>query len=154
MRVILQRVSAAQVSVAGNCIGQINKGLMLLVAIGKGDTEKDIAYVADKIAGLRIFEDQDGKMNHSVVDCGGAVLSVSQFTLYGDTSHGRRPGFSDAARPEDAEPLYEAFNRRLRADHGLTVETGQFGAHMAVSLVNDGPVTFIVESKNDLTSPR
>ncbi|MFT8318358.1 MAG: D-aminoacyl-tRNA deacylase [Sporolactobacillus sp.] len=147
MRVVLQRVKEAQVTVDKEKIGQIGQGLMLLVGIRKGDTHEDVIYVADKIAGLRIFEDGDGKMNRSLLDIGGAILSVSQFTLYGDTSHGRRPGFTEAARPEDAKPLYEAFNRHLRAEYDLTVETGQFGADMAVSLINDGPVTLIIESK-------
>ncbi|CAM3095835.1 D-aminoacyl-tRNA deacylase [Sporolactobacillus spathodeae] len=148
MRVVLQRVKQAQVAIDGACVGKIEQGLMLLVGIRKGDTADDIIYVADKIAGLRVFEDEGGKMNRSIIDCGGAILSVSQFTLYGDTSHGRRPGFIEAARPEEAKPLYQAFNEHLRRQHGLTVETGHFGADMAVSLVNDGPVTLIVESKN------
>ncbi|MFX3615969.1 MAG: D-aminoacyl-tRNA deacylase [Sporolactobacillus sp.] len=147
MRVVLQRVKEAQVTVGKEKIGQIGQGLMLLVGIRKGDTHEDVIYVADKIASLRIFEDGDGKMNRSLLDIGGAILSVSQFTLYGDTSHGRRPGFTEAARPEDAKPLYEAFNRHLRAEYDLIVETGQFGADMAVSLINDGPVTLIIESK-------
>lgn len=146
MRVVLQRVTEAAVSVDDQTIGRIDSGLLLLVGIRKGDGDADIDYVAEKIAGLRIFEDEAGKMNRSIVDVGGAILSVSQFTLYGDTTHGRRPGFTEAARPEQAEPLYEAFNARLR-EKGLEVATGKFGAHMSVSLVNDGPVTLIVESK-------
>ncbi|MDF2909135.1 MAG: D-tyrosyl-tRNA(Tyr) deacylase [Sporolactobacillus laevolacticus] len=147
MRVVLQRVKHAQVDIEGKTVGLIEQGLLLLVGIKTGDTEDDIQYAADKISGLRIFEDNGGKMNRSVIDADGAILSVSQFTLYGDTSKGRRPSFIEAARPEIAEPLYQVFNEKLRA-HGLHVETGVFGADMAVSLVNDGPVTIIVESKN------
>lgn len=147
MRVVLQRVKHAQVDIEGKTVGRIEQGLLLLVGIKTGDTEDDIQYAADKISGLRIFEDNGGKMNRSVIDADGAILSVSQFTLYGDTSKGRRPSFIEAARPEIAEPLYQVFNEKLRA-HGLHVETGVFGADMAVSLVNEGPVTIIVESKN------
>ncbi|EST13424.1 D-aminoacyl-tRNA deacylase [Sporolactobacillus laevolacticus] len=147
MRVVLQRVKHAQVDIEGKTVGRIEQGLLLLVGIKAGDTEDDIQYAAEKISGLRIFEDNGGKMNRSVIDADGAILSVSQFTLYGDTSKGRRPSFIEAARPEIAEPLYQVFNEKLRA-HGLHVETGVFGADMAVSLVNDGPVTIIVESKN------
>lgn len=147
MRVVLQRVKHAQVDIEGKTVGRIEQGLLLLVGIKTGDTEDDIQYAADKISGLRIFEGNGGKMNRSVIDSDGAILSVSQFTLYGDTSKGRRPSFIEAARPEIAEPLYQVFNEKLRA-HGLHVETGVFGADMAVSLVNDGPVTIIVESKN------
>nr|WP_290443479.1 D-aminoacyl-tRNA deacylase [Sporolactobacillus kofuensis] len=143
----MQRVTHAQVEVENKVVGRIDHGLLLLVGIKMGDTEEDIQYVSDKIVGLRIFEDQVGKMNQSIMDAGGAILSVSQFTLYGDTSKGRRPSFIEAARPEIAKPLYERFNRNLSAN-GLHVETGVFGADMAVSLVNDGPVTLIVESKN------
>ncbi|GLI06560.1 D-aminoacyl-tRNA deacylase [Paenibacillus tyrfis] len=146
MRVVLQRSKAAQVTVDGETVGRIDQGLVLLVGIADGDTEEDARYVADKIAGLRIFEDEQGKMNHSVLETGGQVLSISQFTLYGDCRKGRRPNFMAAARPELAEPLYERFNGMLR-EAGLQVETGRFGAMMDVSLVNDGPVTLIVESK-------
>lgn len=144
MKVVVQRVKKASVEIEGTTIGQIDQGLMLLVGIKRGDTVEDIAYAADKIAGLRIFEDQEGKMNRSIIDAGGEILSVSQFTLYGDTAHGRRPSFIKAARPEEAEPLYEAFNARLRS-RGISVSTGRFGAMMAVSLINDGPVTIIIE---------
>ncbi|MFT8310411.1 MAG: D-aminoacyl-tRNA deacylase [Sporolactobacillus sp.] len=147
MRVVLQRVKCAKVDINGKTVGKIDAGLLLLVGIKTGDTEDDLQYVTDKLSALRIFEDDGGKMNRSIMDTEGAVLSVSQFTLYGDVSKGRRPSFIEAARPEIAEPLYEAFNDKLRA-HGLHVETGIFGADMAVSLVNDGPVTLIVESKN------
>ncbi|MED4603067.1 D-aminoacyl-tRNA deacylase [Paenibacillus validus] len=146
MKVVLQRSKAAQVTVDGVTVGRIDAGLVLLVGIAEGDTEQDARYVAEKVAGLRIFEDESGKMNLSVLDTGGQILSVSQFTLYGDVRKGKRPNFMAAARPETAEPLYERFNELLR-DQGLKVETGKFGAMMDVSLVNDGPVTLIVESK-------
>lgn len=145
MRVVVQRSKEASVTVAGEIVGQIQHGLMLLVGVTHEDSEKDVEFVADKIANLRIFEDEDGKMNHSVLETGGQILSVSQFTLYGDCRKGRRPNFMAAARPEQAEPLYELFNTKLR-EKGLQVETGRFGAMMDVQLVNDGPVTLIVES--------
>ena len=126
--------------------GAIDKGYVLLVGITHEDTPEDVKYVAKKIAGLRIWEDEEGKMNRDLSEVGGAVLSVSQFTLYGDVSKGRRPSFIQAARPEQAEPLWEQFNEELRA-LGLHVETGRFGAMMDVSLINDGPVTLMVESK-------
>lgn len=146
MRVVVQRSKQASVTVSGEITGSIDYGLVLLVGITHGDTKDDAEYVAEKIANLRIFEDESGKMNHSVIDVGGSILSVSQFTLYGDTRKGRRPSFVDAARPEQAEPLYDFFNQKLR-ERGLTVATGVFGAMMDVALVNDGPVTLIVESK-------
>lgn len=146
MRVVLQRVSEAKVTVDQEVVGQINCGFMLLVGITHEDTQKDADYLADKIAGLRVFEDEAGKMNESIMDVGGAILSVSQFTLYGDTRKGKRPNFMAAARPDVAEPLYEYFNEQLRSK-GLTVETGKFGAMMDVALNNDGPVTLILESK-------
>ncbi|MBP1156541.1 MULTISPECIES: D-aminoacyl-tRNA deacylase [unclassified Paenibacillus] len=146
MRVVLQRSKNAAVTVNGETVGAISRGLVLLVGIADGDTEQDAAYVAEKVAGLRIFEDEGGKMNLSVLETGGQVLSISQFTLYGDCRKGRRPNFMGAARPEHAEPLYDRFNAMLR-EQGLHVETGRFGAMMDVSLVNDGPVTLIVESK-------
>lgn len=146
MRVVIQRSKEAAVTVDGQLIGSIDKGLVLLVGITHEDTEADIRYMADKIAGLRIFEDESGKMNHSIVEVGGAILSVSQFTLYGDCRKGRRPNFMSAARPEQAEELYLLFNGALRAA-GLRVETGRFGAMMDVSLVNWGPVTLIIDSK-------
>lgn len=146
MKVVIQRSKAATVTVANEITGQIQHGYVLLVGITHGDTLEDVAYVAKKVAELRLFEDEDGKMNHSIVEHGGAILSVSQFTLYGDVKKGRRPSFTDAARPEIAKPLWEAFNEALKG-HGLHVETGIFGAMMDVSLVNDGPVTIIVESK-------
>ncbi|GEN33083.1 D-aminoacyl-tRNA deacylase [Aneurinibacillus danicus] len=146
MRVVVQRSRQASVTVNGEIVGKIERGLVLLVGITHGDTKDDAEYVAEKIANLRIFEDENGKMNRSVKDEGGAILSVSQFTLYGDTRKGRRPSFVEAARPEQAKPLYDFFNDKLR-EQGLNVETGVFGAMMDVALVNDGPVTLIVESK-------
>lgn len=146
MKVVVQRVRQASVTVGGRSVGSIRKGLLLLVGLKRGDTIEDVVYAADKIAVLRLFDDETGKMNRSILDVGGTILSVSQFTLYGDVSRGRRPSFMEAARPEEAQPLYQAFNQQLRT-HGLSVETGVFGAIMEVSLVNDGPVTFIVESR-------
>lgn len=146
MKVVVQRVSQARVIVEGSVVGEIASGLLLLVGIGQEDGEDDLVWMADKLAGLRIFEDGDGKMNLSIVDAEGSVLSVSQFTLYGDCRKGRRPNFMSAARPEQAEALYDRFNALLR-ERGLRVETGRFGAMMDVSLVNDGPVTLIVDSK-------
>jgi D-tyrosyl-tRNA(Tyr) deacylase len=146
MRVVVQRSKQASVTVNGEIVGKIESGLVLLVGITHSDTKEDVEYVADKIANLRIFEDENGKMNRSVREAGGEILSVSQFTLYGDTRKGRRPSFVEAARPEQAQPLYDFFNDKMR-EQGLAVETGIFGAMMDVSLVNDGPVTLIVESK-------
>lgn len=149
MRVVVQRCKEAQVTVDGETIGRIGQGFMLLVGVTHDDTERDARYLADKIAGLRIFEDDQGKMNLSVQDVGGAVLSVSQFTLYGDCRKGKRPNFMAAARPEHAERLYELFNGYLR-ETGLQVETGRFGAMMDVSLTNWGPVTLIVDSRQPI----
>jgi len=145
MRVVVQRCRQASVRVGGETVGSIGPGLMLLVGFTHGDTDRDVKYIADKIAHLRIFEDGDGKMNLSVLDTGGQILSVSQFTLYGDCRKGRRPNFMEAARPEQASALYDLFNDELR-QKGLVVETGRFGAMMDVELVNWGPVTLIVES--------
>lgn len=145
MRVVVQRSKEASVSVEGEIVGAIDRGLVLLVGVTHEDALEDVHWMADKLAGLRIFEDDAGKMNHSVLDVGGSILSVSQFTLYGDCRKGRRPNFMAAARPEQAEPLYDAFNEALRG-LGLKVETGRFGAMMDVTLCNDGPVTLILES--------
>jgi D-tyrosyl-tRNA(Tyr) deacylase len=144
MRIVLQRVSRARVTVDGRVTGEIGPGLLLLVGFTEGDGEDALAWMAEKVAGLRIFADDEGKMNRSVRDVGGGLLVVSQFTLYGDTRKGRRPSFVEAARPEVAIPLYERFLEMLRAT-GLPVQTGEFGAMMQVELVNDGPVTLILE---------
>ncbi|MEK4426364.1 D-aminoacyl-tRNA deacylase [Solibacillus sp. FSL K6-1523] len=146
MRVVLQRSKEASVTVDGTVTGAIPKGYVLLVGITHTDTEEDVAYVAKKIADLRIWEDEEGKMNRSILEVGGEILSVSQFTLYADIRKGKRPSFIEAARPEPAEVLWLAFNEQLKM-HGLQVETGIFGAMMDVALINDGPVTIIVESK-------
>jgi len=145
MRVVVQRSKEASVTVDGEIVGQIEHGLVLLVGVTHTDTEKDVEFVAEKVANLRIFEDAEEKMNLSVLDTGGQILSISQFTLYGDCRKGRRPNFMAAARPEQAEPLYDLFNAKLR-EKGLHVETGRFGAMMDVRLLNHGPVTLIVES--------
>ncbi len=145
MRALLQRVSEAKVEVDGELIGQCGNGLMILACAMQGDTEEQAEKLAAKISKLRIFKDDDGKMNRSVLDIGGSVLVVSQFTLSADTSRGNRPGFSAAAAPADGERLYFHFAQALR-DLGLPVETGQFGADMQVSLVNDGPVTIWIEN--------
>ncbi len=147
MRAVLQRVSAARVCVGERETGRIGRGLLVLVGVSKEDRPADAAWLAAKIRDLRVFERDDGTpMDRSVADVGGAVLVVSQFTLYGDTRKGRRPSFDEAAPPEAARDLYEALVRELRAT-GLPVETGEFRAHMHVELVNDGPVTLILESK-------
>lgn len=146
MRIVVQRSKAASVTVDGAVVGHIDKGFVLLVGVTHEDAEADAAFLADKIANLRVFEDDAGKMNLSLLDVGGEILSVSQFTLYGDCRKGRRPNFMDAARPEHAIEIYESFNHLL-CDKGIRVETGVFGAMMDVQLVNDGPVTLILESK-------
>lgn len=146
MRAVIQRSKAAEVTVEGQCIGRITQGLVLLVAVTHEDTEADARFLAEKIAGLRIFEDDLGKMNFSVREVEGQILSISQFTLYGDCSKGRRPNFMAAAKPGPAEVLYDYFNERLRG-LGLHVETGAFGKMMDVALTNWGPVTLILESK-------
>lgn len=146
MRVVLQRSLAANVKVDGKVTGQIDKGYVLLVGLTHEDTTEDVRYVAEKVANLRLFEDDEGKMNRSIFEEGGSILSISQFTLYGDTRKGRRPSFSEAAKPDVAKPLWDLFNEELRKLN-LQVETGIFGAMMDVSLTNDGPVTLIVESK-------
>ena len=146
MRCVIQRVTRARVTVDHETVGQIASGFMVLVGVQSGDTEADAAYCAAKIAGLRVFEDEDDKMNLSLSDVHGGVLLVSQFTLLGDARHGRRPSFSNAARPEEANALYEDFCQALRAA-GIRVETGVFQTHMEVSLVNDGPVTILLDSR-------
>jgi D-aminoacyl-tRNA deacylase len=145
MRVVIQRVSRAKVTVAGEVTGEIGRGLLVLLGVGRGDTEADADYLADKTAGLRIFEDADGKMNRSVADVGGGVLVVSQFTLYGDVHKGKRPSFDGAAPPQAARELYEYFVARIRAA-GLPCETGRFQEMMEVELVNAGPVTILLDS--------
>lgn len=145
MRAVVQRVNSAQVTVAGEVVGQIARGFLVLVGITHSDGEAEAAYLARKIVGLRVFEDNDGKMNLGLTDIGGAVLAVSQFTLYGDVRKGRRPSFIDAARPEQAEPLYQRFCQLLAAE-GVAVEQGVFQAHMQIALVNDGPVTIWLDT--------
>jgi D-aminoacyl-tRNA deacylase len=146
MRAIVQRVSRASVTVNGEVVGRIETGLCVLLGVGQNDTEADADYLVEKIAGLRIFEDANGKMNLSVQEVGGDVLAVSQFTLYGDVRKGKRPSFDAAARPERAEELYEFFVAQIRS-RGLRCETGVFQAMMQVELVNDGPVTIMLDSQ-------
>ncbi|RBP94018.1 D-tyrosyl-tRNA(Tyr) deacylase [Cytobacillus firmus] len=146
MRVVVQRSKEASVTVDGKTVGSIKKGFVLLVGVTHEDKEEDAAFLADKIANLRVFEDENGKMNFSLLDQEAEILSVSQFTLYGDCRKGRRPNFMEAANPAHAVKIYDAFNRFLEAK-GLKVETGEFGAMMDVKLTNDGPVTLILESK-------
>ncbi|HMS82905.1 MAG TPA: D-aminoacyl-tRNA deacylase [Nitrospira sp.] len=146
MKAVLQRVTRASVEVNGQVVGQIQQGLMVLLGIAKGDDESDVRYIVDRIRTLRIFSDEQGKMNRSLADVGGAVLLVSQFTLLGSTTNGRRPSFDEAAPPDLAKRLYEQVAVDLRIG-GTPVETGVFAAHMQVALVNDGPVTFMVHSQ-------
>lgn len=145
MRVLIQRVKSASVTAEGNVLGRIGKGLLAFVGFAPSDGEAQLSWMCAKIPRLRIFEDKGGKMNRSVADIGGGILVVSQFTLYGDASGGNRPGFSGAAPPAIAEPLYDEMVRRLSATSGVPVETGSFGAEMDVALVNDGPVTILLE---------
>jgi D-tyrosyl-tRNA(Tyr) deacylase len=145
MRAVLQRVSRAKVTVGTEVTGEIQQGWLVLLGIAPGDTQQDVNWLAEKVVHLRAFADAEGKMNLSVYDINGAVLVVSQFTLYGDCLKGRRPGFSAAAPPKIAEPLYEQFVLAIRA-LGVPVQTGRFGAAMAVELVNDGPVTFVIDT--------
>ena len=147
MRAVVQRVARARVVIDGETVGEIGRGLLVLLGVTHADTAEAAAWLADKVVGLRIFNDADGKMNLGVAEVGGGVLVVSQFTLYGDCQKGRRPSFIDAARPEVAIPLYEAFVNGVKA-LGVPAATGRFGAMMQVELVNDGPVTLIVDSKS------
>lgn len=146
MRAVLQRVSSARVTIEGTTTGEIGRGLLVLLGVAQTDTEADAQWLAAKIAALRIFEDDEGKMNRSVVDVVGGILVVSQFTLFASTRKGTRPSFNDAAKPELAIPLYEAFNRHASAALGRPVATGRFAAKMDVALVNDGPVTLVIDT--------
>ncbi|MBT9561202.1 MAG: D-tyrosyl-tRNA(Tyr) deacylase [Myxococcales bacterium] len=148
MRAVIQRVSHASVTVDGEVVGRIGKGFLALIGAAQGDEDADVEYIASKIAGLRIFEDDGGKMNLALADVGGAVLAVSQFTLFGDCRKGRRPSFTGAMEPGQAAERFESVVARLRA-LGLPVETGRFRAHMDVSLLNDGPVTLLIDSRKD-----
>ena len=147
MKTLIQRVSEASVVVDDDTIGRIGNGLLVLVCAMQGDTDEQAEFLARKVANLRIFEDEQGKMNRSIQDVRGAALVVSQFTLAADTSRGNRPGFSNAARPEDGEPLYHRFCDLL-SGHGVPVQTGKFGADMKVKLVNDGPVTILLDTED------
>jgi D-tyrosyl-tRNA(Tyr) deacylase len=148
MRAVVQRVSRAQVSVQGEITGKIDLGLLVLLGVGRSDTEADATYLAEKICGLRVFEDEQGKMNRSVRDAGGSLLAVSQFTLYGDVRRGKRPSFDAAAPPEKARALYEFFVDQIRLA-GLICETGRFQEMMQVELVNHGPVTILLDSEKE-----
>ena len=147
MRAVVQRVTNADVKIDGRVNGKIDNALLVLLGVGNGDTEEDMKYIADKIIKLRIFSDENDKMNLSLEDVGGSMLVISQFTLYGDCSHGRRPYFGNAMEPVSANEMYEKFVAYIR-ERGIHTETGEFGADMKVSLTNDGPVTIILESKN------
>ena len=146
MRAVIQRVERASVSVEGEIRGQIGAGFLVLIGVEEGDGDADFRYIAEKVPNLRVFEDEQGKMNRSLLDVGGELLAVSQFTLLGAARGGRRPSFITAARPETADPMYERLVADWRA-RGIRVETGVFGAHMKVSLVNDGPVTILLDSR-------
>ncbi|MBP6322844.1 MAG: D-tyrosyl-tRNA(Tyr) deacylase [Fusobacteriaceae bacterium] len=145
MRVVVQRVKHSSVAVDGNIVGKINEGLLILLGIKNGDTEKDVTWLANKVVSLRIFEDENGKMNKELKEINGSILLISQFTLYGDCVKGKRPSFIEAAKPEIAIPLYEKFIDTLK-NQGINVETGIFGADMKVELLNDGPVTLVIDS--------
>jgi D-tyrosyl-tRNA(Tyr) deacylase len=149
LRAIIQRVTRARVAVASHVAGEIQTGVLILLGVGRADTPESAEYLAEKIANLRIFADDAGKMNRSLVEIGGSALVVSQFTLYGDTRGGRRPSYIQAASPEDANRLYEEFVRCLRS-FGVPLETGVFQAHMEVELVNDGPVTILLDSEKTI----
>lgn len=153
MRALIQRVSTASVEVEGKIVGKSGPGLLVLLGVGQGDGEAEALLLADKTVGLRIFSDEAGRFNHSLLDVGGSVLVVSQFTLYADLQRGRRPGFSQAALPEVAAPLVEQYVTAIRA-HGISVETGVFGAMMRVALVNEGPVTIMLDSETFSRSRR
>ena len=146
MRFVIQRVTSSKVTIGGEIKGEIGKGFMVLCGVEDGDTQDDVRYCVDKTVNLRIFEDDEGKMNRSILDDGGEILAISQFTLHGDVRHGRRPSFIRAARPELAVPMYEAYCQGLR-DAGVHVETGIFQTDMKVSLINDGPVTLLIDSR-------
>lgn len=146
MRAVVQRVSRGSVSVEGNTVGETGQGFVILLGVGRDDGPEDAAYLSGKIAGLRVFEDGEGKLNHSLLDVGGSALVVSQFTLYGDCRQGRRPGFSGAAPAEAGRDLYQVFVAGLQ-DLGVKVATGVFQAHMQVEIINDGPVTLLLDSK-------
>ncbi|EGO9504217.1 D-tyrosyl-tRNA(Tyr) deacylase [Enterococcus faecalis] len=146
MKVVIQRVSQAQVAIEEQIVGQIKQGFMVLAGIHQEDTPEDVAYVVGKISKLRVFEDDEGKMNRSIQEIEGSILSISQFTLYAKTKKGNRPSFIEAARPDVAIPLYELFNQQLEAE-GIAVATGEFGADMQVSLTNDGPVTIVIDTR-------
>lgn len=146
MRAVVQRVRSSSVTVAGEVVGKIEHGFLVLLGITTDDTQDDVVYLASKLVGLRVFEDDEGKMNRSISEAGGAMLIVSQFTLYGDCRKGRRPSFIEAARPEVAQPLYESFVAEVRGQ-GIHVETGIFQAEMDVALINDGPITLLLDSR-------
>ena len=146
MRVVVQRCSRAEVRIDGQTVGQIGRGFLLLVGVTDGDSEAQADLLAKKVAQMRVFEDSERKMNLALKDVDGAILSISQFTLYADCKKGNRPSFIRAARPETAAPLYDYFNARLRSEYGLQVETGRFGADMKVDFINDGPVTILLDS--------
>lgn len=147
MKVVLQRVKSASVTIEDVVVGRINQGYLLLVGVGPDDTKEDVQYLARKISGMRIFSDENGKMNLSIHQVNGSILSISQFTLFADTKKGNRPSYTSAANPELAKTLYEELNVLLRDEYGIVVETGVFGADMQVSLVNDGPVTILLDTK-------
>lgn len=146
MRAVVQRVKKAKVTVEGEIVGEIGMGLMVLLGVGKEDSEKDLEYLKEKVLNLRIFNDEEGKMNNSLIDIGGELLVVSQFTLYGDARKGKRPGFSDAANPETANFMYEQFIKSAK-ESGIKTENGKFGADMDVEFINWGPVTILLDSK-------